>query len=236
VAARVDQSAAETLLLPPESASKAAMAPPLVRERKRLSPEKRRALILDHTAEIVSREGVAQLSMERIGKEAGISKSLVYAYFPNLTELLRELYQREMRRFRRLQAEAADKALTFEDMVRSITHVYLSYMHERGLLIERLQAEPSVSAMHDPTDFSRDRAVDYLAEIVIELFDLPPDIARAATDISFGLPASAGSYLHRSGIDLKTLEDLTVTMIVGTFLHLKSEYTLRQQSLRPRAK
>lgn len=209
------------------------MATTAKRPRRRLSPEARKALILDHTADFVAREGVAQLSVERIGKEAGISKSLVYAYFPNLTELLRALYQREMKQFRRLQADAAASATTFEELVRSITHVYLTYMHERGLLIERLHAEPSVSEAHDPTEFSRDRAVDYLTDLVVKHFDLPPDIARAATDISFGLPASAGAYLLRSKIDLKTLEDLTVTMIIGSVVHLKDEYVVRRQPLKP---
>lgn len=207
------------------------MAASTAHVRRRLSPETRRALILDHTAEIVSREGVAQLSVERIGKEAGISKSLVYAYFPNLTELLRELYQREMKQIRRLQAAAAESAVTFEDLVRSITHVYLSYMHQRGLLIERLQAEPSVSEAHDPTEFSRDRAVDYLTDIVVKHFDLPQDVARAATDISFGLPASAGAYLHRKPIDLALLEDITVAMILGSISNLKSEFMLRKKRL-----
>jgi TetR/AcrR family transcriptional regulator, fatty acid biosynthesis regulator len=89
-----------------------------------------------------------------------------------------------------------------------------------------------VSDGHDPTEFSRDRAVDYMTDIVIGHFDLPRDIARAATDISFGLPASAGAYLHRHDLDLKTLEDLTVTMIIGTFMNLKSEYVVRRQPLR----
>ncbi len=200
--------------------------------RQRLSPEKRRSLILDHTAAMVARDGVASLSIEGIGKEAGISKSLVYAYFPNLTELLRALYQREMRRLRRLQAEAARSAETFEGLVRSVTHAYLSYINERGLIIERLQAEPSVSAMHDPTEFGREAAVEYLTEIVIAHFDLPRETARAATDISFGLPASAGSYLHRHNLNLATLEDLTVTMIIGTFTQLKSEYMARRQPLK----
>lgn len=202
------------------------------RVRRRLDPEERRSLILDHTADIVVREGVAQLSIEQIGREAGISKSLVYAYFPNLTELLRDLYQREMRRLRRLQTEAAEKADTFEGLVRSVTHVYLGYIAERGLIIERLQHEPKVAQMQDPTDFARDRAVDYLTDIVIAHFDLPRQIARAATDISFGLPASAGAYLHRHDIDLETLEDLTVTMIIGTFINLKTEYMSRRQPLR----
>jgi TetR/AcrR family transcriptional regulator, fatty acid biosynthesis regulator len=208
----------------------AATAP--TKPRRRYSPEKRRELILDQTAEIVSREGVATLSIEQIGREAGISKSLVYAYFPNLTELLRELYQREMRHLRRLQAAAAVGADTFEGLVRSVTHEYLKYYDERGLIIERLQNEPSVSGMHDPTDFNRDIAVDYLTDIFIKHFDLPRDVARAATDISFGLPASAGSYLRRGDLDLKAVEDLTVTMIVGSLISVKNEYMARKQPLR----
>jgi TetR/AcrR family transcriptional regulator, fatty acid biosynthesis regulator len=199
--------------------------------RRRLSPEMRRTLILDHTAEMVARDGVASLSIDSIGREAGVSKSLVYAYFPNLTELLRELYRREMRRLRRAQRDAAAAATTFEQLVRSVTHVYLRYIDERGLIIERLQAEPSVSEMHDPTDFGREAAVDYLTEIVMAHFDLPPDIARAATDISFGLPASAGSYLHRHKLDLVTLEDLTVSMIIGSIMQLKTEFVARRQPL-----
>ena len=66
---------------------------PKSQKRVRLAPSERQALILDHVAEIVAREGVSALSMDRIGREAGISKSLVYNYFPNITELLRLLLQ-----------------------------------------------------------------------------------------------------------------------------------------------
>ncbi len=207
------------------------MASAAPKERRRYSPEKRRELILDHAAEIVAREGVATLSIEQIGREAGISKSLVYAYFPNLTELLRDLFKREMKRLRKLQAAAAANAVTFEELVRSVTHEYLKYFDERGLIIERLQAEPSVSEMHDPTEYGRDAAVEYLTDIIVAHFDLPRDIARAATDISFGLPASAGSYFHRHDLDLQTLEDITVTMILGAVTSLKTEYVGKHKPL-----
>jgi AcrR family transcriptional regulator len=204
---------------------------PASRPRQRLAPAERAALILDHAAEVIAREGVSALSMERIGREAGISKSLVYNYFPNLTELLRTLLQRELRRLRRAQAEAAESAETFEGLVRAVTHVYLHYIEERGLIIERLQGEPSVSETHDPTGYGREQAVDYLTQIVESHFGLPPDIARAATDISFGLPASAGAYLLHNGVKRQVIEDLTVTMILGTFTELKREYVARRQPL-----
>lgn len=202
------------------------------KKRTRLSPEKRRALILDKTAEIVAREGVANLSMDQVGREAGISKSLVYNYFPNLNELLKVLLERELRHLRRSQQQAAEAAETFEDLVRGVTHAYLKYIDERGLIIDRLQSEPSVSETHDPTDFSRDAAVEYLADVTRDLFDLPPEIARAATDISFGIPSAAGMYLLKRRLSLEAIEDLTVTMILGTFTAIKTDYTINKTKLR----
>lgn len=198
------------------------------KKRTRLAPEKRRDLILDKTAEIVARDGVAMLSMELIGREAGISKSLVYNYFANLNELLTTLLERELRRLRKAQALEVEKAETFEDLVRGVTHVYLKYIDERGLIIERLQSEPTISEMHDPTDYGRDASVEYLAEISSRLFSLPMEIARAATDISFGIPAAAGAYLLKRRLPLKEIEDLTTTMIIGTFSAIKSDEMLRK--------
>ncbi|WP_209348208.1 TetR/AcrR family transcriptional regulator [Pontixanthobacter sp. CEM42] len=204
------------------------------KQRTRLSPEKRRELILDHAAEIVARDGVATLSMESIGREAGISKSLIYNYFSNLTEMLKVLLDRELRRLRRSQAEAAENADTLEGLVRAVTHAYLKYIDERGLIIERLQAEPSVSDMHDPTEYSRDTAVDYVTEIAERVLDLPPELARAATDISFGIPAAAGAYLLRRRLPLDEVEQLTTTMILGSLTSLKTDYMVRRTQLRRR--
>ena len=206
------------------------------KKRTRLNPEKRRSLILDKTAEIVAREGVANLSMDQVGREAGISKSLVYNYFPNLNELLRVLLERELKRLRRAQRDAAEEAETFEDLVRGVTHVYLNYIDQRGLIIERLQSEPSVSETQNPADYSRETAVDYLSVIAENVFDLPPEIARAATDISIGIPSAAGAYLLQRRLPLEEVEDLTTTMIMGVFTAVKSDYMINKTMLRRRGK
>ncbi len=198
------------------------------KKRRRFSPEVRQSLILDVAAKIVAAEGVAPLTMERVAKKAGISKSLVYAYFTNVTDLLRELLDRELKQLRRLQADKGEKAKTFEEMVRGMTHVYLKYIEERGLLIQRLQSEPSVTEGRPETEdymsFSRDTAVNYVAEFISANFDLPLDFARTATDISFGLPDSAGDYMHRKKKDRKYVEDIAVNMIIGSIKELKANY------------
>lgn len=208
------------------------MTAKMEKRRQRLSPEKRRAQILDFTAEIVSREGVALLSMERIGQQAGVSKSLVYNYFSNLTDLLRELLERELKTLRRLQYQAAESATSLEDLIQKVTHVYLKYISERGLIIERLQSEPSVSSLSDPTEYSREGAVSYLAEIMSDHLEIPEDVAIAITDISFGIPASAGEYLLRTGAHLQEIEKLTVSMILGSIMMVRNDHFARSKVLR----
>ena len=123
-------------------------------------------MILDHAAELIASHGVSAVSMERLGREAGVSKALVYTYFPSVKDLLQALLKREYRHIRKLQYEAAESAETFEQLVRRITSVYLSYIDERGLVLDRLAAEPSVADHGDPTEYSREAAVDYLAKLI----------------------------------------------------------------------
>ena len=102
-------------------------------------------MILDNAAELVAEHGVSSVTMERISKRAGSSKSLIYKYFTTPVEILRELLTRELRELRRLQFNAAERANTFEELVRNVTHEYLTYIDTRGLIIERLQADPTIS-------------------------------------------------------------------------------------------
>lgn len=208
-------------------------------ERKRLPPEERQSSILDFAAEIVSAEGVSAVSMERVAKAAGVSKSLVYVYFQSTTELLQKLLRRELKRLRIKQVEAADGARTFRELVRRVTHAYLSYIEERGLIIHRLQSEPSVAQGTDnPTDFKHSAAVIYIAEIISQNFDIPMELAIPASSISFGLPIAAGDYLDSKGPDFQTIEDLTVTMIIGCVEALQKSYTTTHKPLQhnPRAR
>lgn len=202
------------------------------RVRRRYSPEMRRGLILDFTAEMVAQEGIASLSMERIAAKAGISKALMYRYFPTLTELLRTLLQRELHELRKRQAKAATPATTFEELVRSITREYLLYIETRGRLIERLQSEPSISDTKSPTDYGRERAVDYLSKIATKHFGLTHRVARAATDLSFGIPTAAGYFLTRHNYSREEIEEIAVKMILGAFNELTNDYVIKRRSLK----
>lgn len=205
------------------------------KRRKRMAPELRQSSILDHAAQIVAAEGVAAVTMETVAKAADISKSLVYVYFPSTRELLQTLLRRELKRLRKRQADAAAKARTFGELVRLVTHEYLSYIKERGVIIHRLQSEPSVAqGRGNPTDFRLDDAVTFLAEIVNEQFDLPMDLAIPVSSISFGLPVAAGDYLDSKDADLEVIEDLTVTMIIGSIEAMHKHHATMHKPLKKR--
>lgn len=189
-------------------------------------------MILDEVADLIEENGVSAITMDQVAQSCGVSKSLVYNYFDSLTDLLKELLERELKTLRERQYEAAKAAETFEDLVRSVTHEYLAYIDERGLIIERLQSEPSISDTDDPTQYGRSASVDYLAPVVANNFDLPMDLARAATDISYGLPAAAGQYLLTREMTLQEVEDIAVSMIIGSVVMVKNDYLIKRKKLR----
>jgi AcrR family transcriptional regulator len=59
------------------------MAPPAPPAYTRLDVDERRRRLLDLGAELFARHGYEELSMARIAREAGISKALLYHYFPS---------------------------------------------------------------------------------------------------------------------------------------------------------
>jgi TetR/AcrR family transcriptional regulator, fatty acid biosynthesis regulator len=200
--------------------------------RTRLSPNARKSMIMDHAAKLIAAEGVSAVTMERLGKEAGVSKALVYNYYPSVTLVLQDLLTREYRHLRKLQFDAAESGKTLEQLVRRVTHVYLVYIREHGPLIDRLAAEPSVANNGDPTEYSRDSAVEYIAKIFSENFEIDMDIALPIVDISYGLPAAAGHYITRHDTALQEIEDITVIMILGSLEAIVSKHKTSLKPLR----
>ena len=70
------------------------------RKRTRLAPEARREQILDEAARLTLEEGLYAVSMERLARDVGVSKGLVYNYYPTRDALLAALLHREQTELR----------------------------------------------------------------------------------------------------------------------------------------
>jgi TetR/AcrR family transcriptional regulator, fatty acid biosynthesis regulator len=154
--------------------------------------------------------------MERVAREAGVSKALVYNYFSNQTNLLRALLKRDLERVQREQMRAALSAKTFSDLVRNTTHIALVEVEKRGAFLRRLLSEPSLSdAAGTVRTHEHDANVRYLAKRIAKEFKVSIGDALQLTEVGLGLTIAAGDHLQKSGAARADVEDMTVAMIIG---------------------
>lgn len=186
-------------------------------KRRRLSPQVRRDLILDAAAAVVSAAGVSAVSMERIGREAGVSKALVYSYFTNRNELLSALLLREYPAFQRIRAAMASETRDFETIVRETTRAYLEHIAVKGVLIQRLMNEPAVAkAVAEEQLHGREVTSRYFGQQMAKTFPIEEAEAAIVSDILMGLTGAAGDYLFRTGGDLDKITSRVVRMIMAS--------------------
>ena len=193
--------------------------------RTRLVPEARRQLILDAAAQIVTVEGLSAVNMDRLGREAGVSKALVYNYFPNRIALLRALLLREVQLYQDKQRTDAARAHDMDTFIRVTTRAYLDHIADKGVLIQRLMNEPAIAAvMEDRDRADRQRTVAFLASRIREGTTMPDGIVHMMIELGLGLTGAAGAYLDKTGCNIDLLEDMLVSMIQANIAAVEAHY------------
>lgn len=181
-----------------------------------MAPEQRRAVILDAAAVLVSGEGVGAVSFERLAGEAGVSKALIYAYFGNRGRLLAALLLREYPAFRDIPPDEAEPAGGFEELVRETTRAYLEHVAAKGILLQRLLAEPPVAAaVASANRRGREITARYFGARITREFGVPIDRAAQLADLLMGVTGSAGNLLFRGEHDVGALTALVVRIIMA---------------------
>ena len=193
---------------------------------RRLDPQVRKHMILDKAAAVVAAEGISAVTMDRVGREAGVSKPLVYAYFQNVTTLLQELLLRDQRRLWELQTIAVSEAKDFDELIRFTTRTYLKHVEKNGMHIQRLMGEPSVAAVFQEREReSRQRVVEFLAKEIARSFHVPRDVAILATEVSMGMTGAAGELISRGVVSRKKVEEIVICLFKGSVASLREQYS-----------
>ncbi len=193
--------------------------------RQRLAPEVRAGLILDCASRLILEDGFTEISMERVGRDAGVSKALIYNYFPNLTDLLRALLEREITALQLRGLEEVRAADSFEDLIRRTTRMYIQHVAERGPLLQRLWKESSVArSVADVDKRGHDQAVSYFVKRVRKEYGLPEDVAIAAVDMQMAMTETAAQHLSTANNDVDLATDICVNLLLGGLDRLARAY------------
>lgn len=105
-----------------------------IKERQERERQERREMILKAANEIVSKEGVDQLSIRKIAKEIEYSPSLIYHYFENKEAILEEIltsgYQNILASLRQNIDLPTDPLDRFETIMKNYIHHVMKHPEE----------------------------------------------------------------------------------------------------------
>ena len=132
---------------------------------KRLDVDERRAQLLEVGTELFSKHSYEELSMAQIAREAGISKALLYHYFPSKDEFFRAALAEAAAEL--AQRTAPDESLAPEEQLRVSTRAFVDWIGERGdaymKLLESVGAVPELrETMSGIRDVTSQRILDGL--------------------------------------------------------------------------
>ncbi|MGW4356361.1 TetR/AcrR family transcriptional regulator [Nocardia sp. NPDC004582] len=86
------------------------------RQAPRMAPRQRQQQILDSTLRLVLRDGYGAATMQAIAREAGVTRPVVYEFYPDRDELLSDLITREAEKALSVSAGLTPAVLSGENL------------------------------------------------------------------------------------------------------------------------
>lgn len=179
------------------------------KKRTRLSPEKRRAEILRAASQVILSAGVSELTMEAVAVEAGVSRSLVYFYFPTVEEMMRELVRTEFGAIYEALIPVMEGTGTLEERVEAKVHAYF------GAVEERYELFAILNAALDSPQYRQDRRErfkwweSYVGDLVGSEYEIDPRLARTLARLMMAVDGRCINLWKREGYDRAEIESIS---------------------------
>jgi AcrR family transcriptional regulator len=174
----------------------------------------RRRRLLELGAELFARHSFGELSMARIAREAGISKALLYHYFPTKRDFfaatLREAAEEVRRR------TEPDPTLPPAEALAASLDAFLGWIEENETayrkLMESAGTVPEVAALIDEV---RDRTSERILDGLGVGADPPPRVRAAARAWLWFMDGAILDWLEHRDLSRAELRDLLLGSLAG---------------------
>ena len=182
----------------------------------RLDVDERRRRLLALGADLFTRHGYDELSMARIAKEAGISKALLYHYFPSkeayfvatLEEKAAELAART----------APDPAQPPLEQLSGSLDAYLAWVQENAGSYEKLIRSASVPEVRGLLDRVRGETAQRIIDGVRGEKPATPVLRAAVAGWLWFMDGVCLDWLAHEDMDRETVHGLLLATLVGAVL------------------
>lgn len=181
----------------------------------RLQVDERRGQLLELGAELFARHSFAELSMADIAREAGISKALLYHYFPSKRDYFVATLQEAAEQLGK-RTEPAPNLSPQEALIHSLD-AFLGWIDENELayrkLLESAGGVPEVAALIDDV---RDRTASRILDGLGFAGDPPPKVRAAARAWLWFMDGAILDWLEHRDLTRTELRELLLGALAGS--------------------
>jgi AcrR family transcriptional regulator len=191
--------------------------------RRRLSPELRRAQIMDAASDLIVRQGFLPLPIETLAQAAGASKALVYAYFPTQHKMFNALLEREIRSLSLGGFETAARVNDLDQSILLCAMLYFEHVSQYGPLLHILLTDLYMAGKIER------KLLEQIRQMTQRLWQLArKDLALTAAEFEASLemiaaiPEEAGTLVYEARTEAQAARELCHTLVLSSLRALHS--------------
>jgi AcrR family transcriptional regulator len=191
-------------------------------KRVRLSAEVRRDQLIQAASRLLLKQGYLPLPLERLASEAGVSKALIYGFFPDQHDLFNAVLARQFEALADAGLEAASQAETLEDAALACADIYLRHVAQHGPIAHIILRDLYMARRLRPDLAAfRNRIASRLARLTRTELRLPPEEAVGAINLVTTIPEETGRLIWQADLDLEQGLELGARLVRSSLAALR---------------
>ena len=191
-------------------------------KRTRLRPQVRREQLIDSAARLVVAQGFLPLPAERLAKAAGVSKALVYTYFPEQYALFNSVLERELTALVTGGLDTASQVRDLDQAAVLCAMIYFEHVARTGPLLNILMSDRYMSGRIERRLVRLRNGV--LRRLVRLAADLPLSKKEilAAIEMMIAIPEEAGRLVFHEELDAAVARQICQSLILSSLQALRA--------------
>jgi AcrR family transcriptional regulator len=183
---------------------------------RRMDVDERRAQLLERGAELFTSHPYDELSMKEIASEVGISKALLYHYFPSKQAFFEETLSTWAERLR--ERTEPDPALSPVEQLTSSLDGFLSLVEENSVAYRNLmQSATGVAAIRNLIEEVRRATAQRILEGIYP-DGAPPKARTAVSGWLWFMDGACLNWIEHRDVEREELRDLLLGVLMGALI------------------
>lgn len=165
---------------------------------------------------MVLKQGSLPLSIVELGRKAGVSKALFYAYFPSQHDLFNAIAQEHVALLEQAGLPPAAKQRNFAEAVSACAAIYFNHVAEHGPLLHLILRDAyMVGHVSSLVNAFRDRIFGALARAGRRKLRLNPKEAMTVANLVLTIPEEAGRLAFDNEMKRERARELCLDLVAS---------------------